>query len=207
MHCASCGGENPAGAKFCIGCGKPLEHRCPSCGIENLPQARFCAECGTALGASETAPKAKSPKRKAQKTAGQPAGRLSRQRADHSIPPLRSHPAAPEAERRQLTVMFCDLVDSTALSEQLDPEEWREVVQTYQETCAEVVSRVDGHIAQYLGDGLLVYFGYPTAHEDDAQRAVRTALGIVEAIQPRSVTPSTRRASAPRHSHWPGRRR
>ncbi len=183
MQCPSCGGENPAGAKFCIGCGKPLEHRCPSCGIENLPQARFCAECGTALGASETAPKAKSPKRKAQKTAGQPAGRLSRQRADHSIPPLRSHPAAPEAERRQLTVMFCDLVDSTALAERLDPEEWREVVQTYQEICAEVVHRVDGHIAQYLGDGLLIYFGYPNAHEEDAQRAVRTALGIVEAIR------------------------
>ena len=75
---------------------------------------------------------------------------------------------ASEAERRQLTVMFCDLVDSTALSEQLDPEEWCEVVQTYQGIGAEVVSRVDGHIAQYLGDGLLIYFGYPSAHEDDA---------------------------------------
>jgi class 3 adenylate cyclase/energy-coupling factor transporter ATP-binding protein EcfA2 len=87
------------------------------------------------------------------------------------------------AERRQLTVMFCDLVGSTALSEQLDPEELREVVRAYQETCAAVIGRYDGHIAQYLGDGVLVYFGYPVAHEDDAQRAVRAGLGIVEAIQ------------------------
>jgi class 3 adenylate cyclase len=79
--------------------------------------------------------------------------------------------------------MFCDLVGSTALSEQLDPEEWREVVRTYQGTCAEVISRFDGHIAQYLGDGLLVYFGYPTAHEDDAARAVRTGLEIIAALQ------------------------
>ena len=89
---------------------------------------------------------------------------------------------APEAERRQLTVLFCDLVESTALSSQLDPEDLREVVRAYQTTCAEVIQRFEGHIAQYLGDGLLVYFGYPQAHEDDAQRAVRTGLGIVEAM-------------------------
>ena len=89
---------------------------------------------------------------------------------------------APEAERRQLTVLFCDLVESTALSSQLDPEDLREVVRAYQATCAEVIQRFEGHIAQYLGDGLLVYFGYPQAHEDDAQRAVRTGLGIVEAM-------------------------
>src|SRR5712691_616831 len=90
--------------------------------------------------------------------------------------------AAPEAERRQLTVLFCDLVDSTRLAGELDPEEWREVVRAYQATCAEVIQRFDGSIAQYLGDALLVYFGYPQAHEDDAQRAVRTGLGIVEAL-------------------------
>ena len=89
---------------------------------------------------------------------------------------------APEAERRQLTVLFCDLVESTALASQLDPEDLREVVRAYQATCAEVIQRFEGHIAQYLGDGLLVYFGYPQAHEDDAQRAVRTGLGIVEAM-------------------------
>src|SRR3989441_8727404 len=75
-------------------------------------------------------------------------------------------PPTPDAERRQLTVLFCDLVDSTALSGQLDPEDLREVVRAYQDTCAKVIARFDGHIAQYLGDGLLVYFGYPLAHED-----------------------------------------
>jgi class 3 adenylate cyclase/predicted ATPase len=88
----------------------------------------------------------------------------------------------PEAERRQLTVMFCDLVDSTKLSSQLDPEEYREVVRAYQSACTEVIQRYDGHIAQLLGDGLLVYFGYPQAHEDDAHRAVRTGLGILDAM-------------------------
>src|SRR5262245_56942897 len=91
-------------------------------------------------------------------------------------------PRPPEAERRQLTVLFCDLVDSTVLASQLDPEELREVVRTYQEACAKVIARFEGHIAQYLGDGLLVYFGYPLAYEDDAQRAVRAGLGIVEAL-------------------------
>src|SRR5215831_8032523 len=94
-------------------------------------------------------------------------------------------PAAPpsaDAERRQLTVMFCDLVESTALATQLDPEDLREVVRAYQETAAVVIQRFDGHIAQYLGDGLLVYFGYPQAHEDDARRAVRTGLGMVEML-------------------------
>jgi class 3 adenylate cyclase/tetratricopeptide (TPR) repeat protein len=91
-------------------------------------------------------------------------------------------PSAPEAERRQLTVLFCDLVDSTPLASLLDPEDLREVARAYQKTCAKVIARYDGHIAQYLGDGLLVYFGYPVAHEDDAQWAVRAGLGIVEAL-------------------------
>src|SRR5215470_5698708 len=88
----------------------------------------------------------------------------------------------PEAERRQLTVMFCDLVDSTRLSSQLDPEDYRNLVRAYQTACTEVIQRYEGHIAQLLGDGLLIYFGYPQAHEDDAQRAVRTGLGILAAM-------------------------
>jgi class 3 adenylate cyclase len=91
-------------------------------------------------------------------------------------------PRSADAERRQLTVLFCDLEDSTVLASQLDPEDWREVVRAYQDTCAKVIARFAGHIAQYLGAGLLVYFGYPWAHEDDAQRAVRAGLGIVEAM-------------------------
>ena len=95
-------------------------------------------------------------------------------------PPI-AHPT-PEAERRQLTVMFCDLVDSTRLSSQLDPEEYRDVVRAYHTACTEVIRRYDGHIAQLLGDGLLVYFGYPQAHEDDAHRTVRTTMGILAAM-------------------------
>src|SRR5262249_19797317 len=79
--------------------------------------------------------------------------------------PSPAAPRPPEAERRQLTVMFCDLVDSTRLSSQLDPEDWRDVVRAYQSTCTAVIQRYEGHIAQLLGDGLLVYFGYPQAHE------------------------------------------
>jgi class 3 adenylate cyclase len=81
--------------------------------------------------------------------------------------------------------MFCDLVGSTALSTQLDPEELREVIQAYQKACVAVIQRHEGYIAQYLGDGLLVYFGYPVAHEDDSRRAVRAGVEIIEAIQER----------------------
>jgi class 3 adenylate cyclase len=79
--------------------------------------------------------------------------------------------------------MLCDLVDSTKLSSQLDPEDYREVVREYQRVCSEVITRFDGHIAQYLGDGLLVYFGYPQSHEDEAQRAVYTGLGILNDLK------------------------
>ena len=99
--------------------------------------------------------------------------------ADES-PAIELYPS--EAERRQLTVMFCDLVGSTDLSGRLDPEALREVVRAYQETAAEVIHHYEGYIAQYLGDGLLIYFGYPSAHEDDAVRAVHAGLGILDAV-------------------------
>jgi class 3 adenylate cyclase/predicted ATPase len=94
----------------------------------------------------------------------------------------RATASPPDAERRQLTVMFCDLVNSTKLSSQLDPEDYRDMVRAYQSACTEVIQRFDGHVAQLLGDGLLVYFGFPQAHEDDAYRAVRTGLGILDAM-------------------------
>jgi class 3 adenylate cyclase/predicted ATPase len=112
--------------------------------------------------------------------APQPAATHDHQPTQSGAPSTEPHPA--EAERRQLTVLFCDLVDSTVLAGRLDPEDWRAVVRSYQETCAKVIARYEGYIAQYLGDGLLVYFGYPLAHEDDAQRAVRSGLGILEAM-------------------------
>jgi class 3 adenylate cyclase/predicted ATPase len=104
--------------------------------------------------------------------------------AQHSpqLAPLPTVPSPPDAERRQLTVVFCDLVDSTKLSSQLDPEDYREVVRAYQSACTEVIQRFDGNVAQLLGDGVLVYFGYPHAHEDDPHRAVRTGLGILAAM-------------------------
>jgi class 3 adenylate cyclase len=86
------------------------------------------------------------------------------------------------AERRQLTVMFCDLVGSTALASQLDPEDLREAIGAYHKCVAETVGRFDGFVAKYMGDGVLVYFGYPQAHEDDAERAVRAGLALVEAV-------------------------
>jgi class 3 adenylate cyclase/predicted ATPase len=133
-------------------CGVKLERKCSHCGTEFPEDAIFCMKCGNRLD-SQSAP------------------------VDGSQEEI-----TPEAERRQLTVMFCDLVDSTPLSEQLDPEDLRKVVRAYQDTCGKIIHRFEGNIAQYLGDGLLVYFGYPQAHEDDAQRAARTGLGIVEAI-------------------------
>lgn len=117
MNCSSCDFSNPAGFRFCGGCGSPLTE------------------------------------------------------------------AAPVAERRQLTVMFFDLVGSTTLSSQLDPEELRDLVQRYQEVCNGVVARHGGHVAQYLGDGILVYFGYPVSHEDDGRRALMSALDILEAME------------------------
>jgi class 3 adenylate cyclase len=110
---------------------------------------------------------------------GFPADRSS---AVHTSP---AKPSPPDAERRQLTVLFCDLVDSTALANRLDPEDWREVVHAYQATCAKVTARSEGHIAQPLGDGLLVYFGSPAAHQDDAQGAVRATLGVLDAMERR----------------------
>ena len=87
-----------------------------------------------------------------------------------------------EAERRQLTVMFCDLVGSTSLSTQFDPEDLRDIIRAYQEACAKVIEAFGGYVAKYLGDGVLVYFGYPQAHENDAERAVHAGLGIVAAV-------------------------
>ena len=110
-----------------------------------------------------------------------------------------------DAERRQLTVMFCDLVGSTALSAGLDPEDLREVIAAYHRAVAEVVAGLEGFVAKYMGDGVLVYFGYPRAHEDDAERAVRAGLGSIDAVGRLDV--KSVKLQARRDRHRVGRRR
>jgi class 3 adenylate cyclase/tetratricopeptide (TPR) repeat protein len=165
LQCLTCGAENRAGRRFCGKCGGALPVACAACGFANDPGEKFCGGCGAALAAAP-APAA----------AGAAAPEPAQRKPDAA-------PESTEATRRQLTVMFCDLVGSTALSERLDPEELSGLLAAYQDTCAGAIARYEGHIGRYVGDALLVYFGYPTAHEDDAERAVRTGLGIVEAIE------------------------
>jgi class 3 adenylate cyclase/predicted ATPase len=174
MRCPRCEADNPEGLKSCGVCGTPLTAPCPTCGFANSPQFKFCGDCGTPLTRQPRA---------AQATATDEQRDSQETQTPRVTPPAAARPRS-EAERRQLTVLFCDLVDSTSLATQLDPEELREVIMAYHAVCVEVIERFDGHVAQYLGDGLLVYCGYPQAHEDDAQRAVRVGLGIVEALGP-----------------------
>jgi class 3 adenylate cyclase/predicted ATPase len=150
VRCSKCRSDNPAGKKFCAACGTALVVLCAKCASENSATSQFCGDCGAALSASTVAVSKEA-------LVGQEVS---------------------DGERRQLTVMFCDLVNSTTLSGQLDPEELREVIRTYQAASAEIVERLGGYIAQYVGDGLLIYFGYPFAHEDDPQRALQAALEI-----------------------------
>jgi class 3 adenylate cyclase/predicted ATPase len=153
MRCSGCGADNRPDRRYCAKCGAPLALTCAACAFTNEPGAEFCGGCGQRLA------------RRAEPAEVSPGGA----------------PVRP-AERRHLTVMFCDLVGSTDLAGRLDPEELREHIRAYQATSADVIARFEGHIAQYLGDGLLVYFGYPVAHEDDPQRAVRAALAITVAV-------------------------
>jgi double zinc ribbon protein/adenylate/guanylate cyclase family protein len=172
MRCPQCQTENRLGRKFCAVCGQALVLTCPACGFVNGPDDRFCGGCGQALMAV-TAPELTHPIS---------LSRLEKQPLlPGTTPPVTPHPF--DAERRQLTVMFCDQAGSTPLSEQLDPEDLREIVRAYQQTCAEVIQRFEGYIAQYLGDGLLVYFGWPQAHDNDAQRAVQAGLSILAACR------------------------
>src|SRR5262249_24991620 len=104
------------------------------------------------------------------------------------------------AERRQVTVMFSDLVGSTALSARMDPEDLREVISAYQKCVAETVQRLGGYIAKYMGDGVLVYFGYPQAHEDDAETAVRAGLELIQAVGGlKSSAPSSLQVDSIKH--------
>lgn len=161
---------------------------CRQCRTENPSGVTACAGCGEALGVVCPGCGFESPAGFAFcGGCGSPLGEREEE-------PRLSDPG----ERRHLTVMFCDLVNSTVLSEALDPESLREVVREYQRVASGLVERYGGTVAQYLGDGLLVYFGYPTAHEDDPQRAVRAGLDIARAVDrlQRDLAPELRRALA-----------
>jgi class 3 adenylate cyclase len=171
LICSTCGTENKAGAKFCMECATPLALACPSCGAANLPAAKFCSECATPLagGSARTA---------AQPGAGAAAGILAG--------PARGSPQPrPDAvaERRLVSVLFADLVGFTAFSEGRDAEEVRELQSRYFEMVREVIARYGGVIEKFIGDAVMALWGAPTAHEDDAERAVRAALDLVDAIR------------------------
>jgi predicted ATPase/class 3 adenylate cyclase len=172
MECPSCKANILESGRFCDECGVLLATGCPSCGTANRPGAKFCSKCGTNLSAA--LPIAASP---------MPLPIMTPSAA------LRPSPPTSWAERRQLTVMFCDLVGSTALSARLDPEDLGDVIGTYHKCVDEVVGRYAGFVARYMGDGVLVYFGYPQAHEDDAERAVRVGLDLITAVS--SLKPFT----------------
>lgn len=153
MRCPTCSFETPEDRGTCARCGGPLGRVCDDCGRRVPAGFRFCGHCGAAQGATT------------------PAGSG-----------IKTGLGSEAAERRQLTVLFCDLVGSTALAEQLDPEDLRDTMRLYQALCAEVVEHFGGEVADIAGDALLVYFGHPLAYEDAAERAVRAGLAITEAI-------------------------
>ena len=178
MQCTECGAENPPGMIFCGQCACPLPQLCQQCGFINPGQTKFCGQCGRSLS------KSFSSIREQQQPRRQPSALLEADQQSSIDLRLQAQKTALRLGlgRRQLTVMFCDLVESTALSQQVGLEELREVVQAYHDLCAEVSARFDGYLARYLGDGALVYFGFPVAHEGDAYRAVRAGLEIVATL-------------------------
>ena len=159
MRCSNCGSDNPEGLKFCNQCGVAFNARCAQCGFENAPGARFCGQCGTPLNAGE------------QSGIGFPAGQQ----------PGKAIPLRP-SERRHLTVLFSDLVGSTEIASHLDPEQWREIVADYHQAAAAAIDRYGGMVAQYLGDGVMAYFGWPEAHDNDAERGIHAGLALLSAI-------------------------
>src|SRR6516164_4928751 len=168
MRCSNCKAENPAGQRFCGACGALLANVCPKCRADNPVGQRFCGQCGTALTGTEVSLRSSSRQQTRANvrvaTAGNDAFGLT------------------DGERRHLTVLFCDLVGSTEIAARLDPEEWRDIAAQYQRSAAEALTHLGGHVAEDLGDGLVVYFGWPEAHEDDAERAVRAGLAVIDAI-------------------------
>lgn len=169
MTCTACGTDNEPGRKFCRECGAHLSVDCPSCGSANAAEDKFCGECGAALR-----PVAPGPTGRPQKS----------DPAEPSPTPSHQQPNArgSEAERRVVSVLFVDLVGSTALAEGRDPEDVRATLSEYFDTAAETVQRHGGLVEKFIGDAVMAVWGTPVAHEDDAERAVRAGLEIVDQV-------------------------
>jgi class 3 adenylate cyclase/tetratricopeptide (TPR) repeat protein len=166
MQCPRCQHGNPAGTKFCGECAAPLTSVCESCGAANPPENKFCGQCAAPLHRTSTtkdsAPDSYTPKHLADK--------------------ILTSKAALEGERKQVTVLFCDIADSSRVAERLDPEAMHEVMDRALRLMAEAVHRYEGTVNQFLGDGLMALFGAPVALEDHAFRGVQTALAILETL-------------------------
>ena len=160
MVCSNCGTENEAGRKFCKECAARLVLGCPSCGATNSPDAKFCGDCASPLVAG---------------AAPSPAA-MRRSKAPARVP-------APAAERRHVSVLFADLIGFTSFAEERDAEEVRDTLSRYFELAGEVIARHGGMIEKFIGDAVMAVWGAPTAHEDDAERAVRAGLEVVEAVR------------------------
>jgi class 3 adenylate cyclase/predicted ATPase len=162
VTCSNCGTENPPGRKFCGACGQPLAVICPVCGTPNEARFAFCGECGSDLTGSD-----------------QPAA-AGRAAAPSPAPP---GPAGPVSERRLVSVLFGDLVGFTSLSETRDPDEVRDLLSRYFDTARQIVLRYGGTVEKFIGDAVMAVWGTPVAQEDDAERAVRAALDLVESVR------------------------
>lgn len=176
MNCFYCGYANDPDAEFCENCGSPLALMCQSCGAVLKSTAKFCKRCGAPVAAAAAASSLFSQS---------PSGRLTALR--QTAPPdlkqkLVALSAQSEGERKPVTILFADIVDSTTLAARLDPEAWRAIVNAVHQRISSAVYRYEGVVAQLLGDGVLAFFGAPITHEDDPARAVRAALDIQAAI-------------------------
>ncbi|HXX61283.1 MAG TPA: adenylate/guanylate cyclase domain-containing protein, partial [Candidatus Sulfotelmatobacter sp.] len=174
MICSNCGTENPAGAKFCTECATRLALVCSNCGTANAPTAKFCAECASPLAAGAS-------------TAGASTAGASAASAGPAAPGFGARtaaaPAGPVAERRLVSILFADLVGSTALADGRDPEETRDLLSRYFDLARDVIGRYGGTVEKFIGDAVMAVWGAPTAHEDDAIRAVRAGLELVDAVR------------------------
>ena len=179
MDCRACGTANDAGRKFCAACGSRLVDTCPNCGTANSPTDRFCGECGSPLGGVDAGvAHVTSPSWPGSRAPGAAAGG---ERANGGS--LGALTDGRTAERRMVTILFADLVGFTSMSEDRDPETVRELLTRYFEVASEVIGRYGGTVEKFIGDAVMAVWGAPTAHEDDAERAVRAGLELVEAVR------------------------